>query len=658
MNWVALRNHSYYSLMRSPSSPVKIVERCVQLGLPAVGLTDSGSITGAIAFIKAIKNVCQCGHHKNNHGDTKCYGSHKKCSCIKFEKTKIKPILGSEFFLEDGSYITLFAKNLDGWKTLIALTSEANKQENIHEGQPRIKLEKIAESCKGNLIGLSGLINSQITNNMFGDLNRYKLYLQNSYSDARNLVDKSKYKETVKLAHEYKNMFGKDNFYLETNTRDESFAGSILLSNAIRAIGREANIPCVASGESYYAQPDDFDDQRILLCSSLNVGYDSVDVKISQPGYVGLRKFFNSREYYIPSPDELMGKHTEIEIAHAMQIADQCENYDILSKPRFPVFKCPDGKNPDQYLRELCIKGWKEKISNCVPDDVFPAYKSEIKKELEVIQGAGLSSYFLIVEDYCRAAREMDQLIGPGRGSAAGCLISYLIGITKVDPVKYDLMFERFYNAGRNTADRVSLPDIDVDFENRDQVITYARNKYGTDHVSQMITFSRIQGRAALKEVFRVKYPNISIDEVNKITALLPDEAAIADKLQEMREAGEEPSIIMWALEANSKNLKEFCYIDNDGNLQGEYAPAFRQAVRLEGTKKSQSKHPSGIVISNEPLAEIVPMVYDKTSKQSVAGFEMYDLEDAGITKFDILEVGVLRKLHNVSKFLAGSPLD
>jgi DNA polymerase III alpha subunit len=172
-----------------------------------------------------------------------------------------------------------------------------------------------------------------------------------------------------------------------------------------------------------------------------------------------------------------------------------------------------------------------------------------------------------------------------------------------------------------------------------------------------MITFARIQGKAALKEVFRTKFSDIPFEEVNKITDNLPDEAAISDKLQEMKEAGEEASIIMWALDSNAKALKPFCYIDEAGKLQGEYAPAFRQAVRLEGTKKSQGKHPSGIVIANSSLADIVPMIYDRGSKQSICGFEMEPLESVGAVKFDILGLQVLKKLHDVSRFLSGEPM-
>lgn len=654
MNWAALHNHSHYSLQHSASNPTKIIERAVQAGLKAVALTDKHSMSGLVNFFKNVKSICRCGHHKNSHGDSRCYGNHKKCTCTSFEKTDIKPILGSEFYLTDGSHITTLAKNYQGWKALIALTSAANKQENIYGKQPRISLEEIAKLANGNLMVMSGLYGSQIGNNMFDEMGLFKLPFQKTYAEARSLIIKDKYKKTIELAAQYRDMFGADNFKLEAQSLDrDAFPGGELLANAMRVIANEIGVACVASVSSYYAHPEDADDQRLQICSSLNSDYGGIAAKLSQPAHTGLQRFFTSDKHYMPTPSELLMLHNEEEVANAAEVADQCEAYNILSKPIMPVFDCPNDKNPDEYLKELCIRGWKKKIASKIPGDKLPAYKEQIRTELEVIQGAGLSSYFLIVEDYCRVARDvMGQLLSPGRGSSSGSLLAYLTDITKVDPIKYDLMFERFYNAGRNTAERTSLPDIDTDFEDRDQAIEYVRNKYGAPQVSQMITFGSNKGKGSLKEVFRIKYPDIPFDEVNKITESIPDEAAISDKLQEMKEAGEEPSIIMWALETSSKRLKDFCYLDDNGDLQGEYAPAFKQAIRLEGVKKSQGKHPSGTVISHEPLSNLVPMIYDKGSKQSIAGLEMYDLEDMGICKFDLLETAVLRKLHNVSKFL------
>ena len=214
-------------------------------------------------------------------------------------------------------------------------------------------------------------------------------------------------------------------------------------------------------------------------------------------------------------------------------------------------------------------------------------------------------------------------------------------------------MFDRFYNAGRNTADHISMPDIDVDvpINKREDIIKYIKDKYGHDKVSQMITFNTIKGRGALKDVLRV-YGNISFEEMNKITKNIPDEAKIADELQTMKDETGEASIIRWALENNGDKLKEWCYLDKEGELQGPLAKRFEQAIRLEGVKSNQSKHAAGIAISSKPLGEICPMVYDSRNKQMIAGMEMQDLESIGIIKFDILGVAMLDKIMTIQNLL------
>jgi DNA polymerase-3 subunit alpha len=329
------------------------------------------------------------------------------------------------------------------------------------------------------------------------------------------------------------------------------------------------------------------------------------------------------------------------------------ESYDILNKPALPNFECPKGFNPDEYLRELCRNGWRDKIANNIPKDKQQIYVDRIKEELDVLQGAGLSSYFLIIQDILNNVKSNNWLPGPGRGSAAGCLVSYLIGITAIDPIKYDLLFSRFYNSGRNTADRISMPDIDVDvpINKREEIISYIKNKYGSNKVSQMITYNTMKGRGALKEVLRV-YGNVAFEEMNRITKYIPDEAKIADELQEMKEDTGEASIIRWALENNVDKLKEWCYINEEGELSGPLAKRFEQAIRLEGTKSNQSKHAAGIVISIDELSNVCPMIYDSKNDQLIAGMEMQDLESLGVIKFDILGVAMLDKIMTISDLL------
>ena len=271
-------------------------------------------------------------------------------------------------------------------------------------------------------------------------------------------------------------------------------------------------------------------------------------------------------------------------------------------------------------------------------------YLARVKTEFEVIFKAELSGYFLIVQDIVNYIKEQGWLAGPGRGSAAGCLVSYLLGITEVDPIEYGLIFERFYNEGRNTEDYVSLPDIDVDVpaEHRDEVIDYIRQKYNPENVSQMITFGRLQGRAALKEVLRINEA-VSFAEMNEITQNIPNEADISDQL----EIADEKSIIRWALMNESENLKKWCKINEDQTLDGDLASMFEQAINIEGTNKSQGKHAAGVIISQHKLKDVCPMVKDKTGNL-IAAFEMNDLESQGHVKFDILGIDLLSKIMDI----------
>ena len=428
----------------------------------------------------------------------------------------------------------------------------------------------------------------------------------------------------------------------------------IEITNYIRHLGEITKTKVVCTPDAYYCNSEDCVDQRILLCNKLKTTMANINQKIlNNEDVIPSHIFFKSNNFYILSPKEMDAIHNKEEIDNTNVISDMCDNYSILNNPVIPDFNCPNNSNPDEYLRELCRIGWKDKIVESIPKDKHPEYVERIKYELEVLQGAGLSSYFLIVRDIVDYVRRMDWLPGPGRGSACGCLASYLIGITSIDPIKYNLIFERFYNSGRNTSNHISMPDIDVDvpINKREDIINYIRDKYGKDNVSQMITFNTLKGRGALKEVLRV-HDNISFEEMNRITKFIPDEAKIADELQEMKDDTGESSIIRWALENNVENLKEWCYISEDGSLAGRLAKRFEQAIRIEGTKSNQSKHAAGVIISSSKLKSICPMIYDTKNKQTIAGMEMKDLEGLGIIKFDILGVALLDKIMAISDMI------
>ena len=422
-------------------------------------------------------------------------------------------------------------------------------------------------------------------------------------------------------------------------------------------LGQSSYIASQALRPTYYTNKSDALLHRTLLCSSLKTTLPDIKRKIKNgevPDHI--TRFFSSDTFFLPNKEEvteiLLDECTHQQVSEVSDIIDACEYYDILSKPSLPVFFCPDNQTEEVMLKALCREGWKDLListGKVEEEDAKATYTERFHNEIQVIKDANLFGYFLIVWDIVRFVGEQGWLSGPGRGSSAGCLISYLMGITKVDPIEYGLLFERFYNSGRNTGDHISLPDIDIDVpgKKRDEIIGYLKDKYGHGNVSQMITFGRLQGRSALKEVLRINKA-CSFGEMNEITKSLPNEADISDQLQEMDE--EDRSIIRWALINNPEQLRDFCFINSRGELDGDYAEFFDQAIRIEGTFKSQGKHPAGIVISRSQLKTVCPMVNQKHGKEKIAGLEMSDLESLGHVKFDVLGINLLDKLMKIQE--------
>lgn len=618
-NYVPLHVHSHYSLLDGLSKPDQIANRCHDIGATACALTDHGNIAGSVQFFSAMK------------------------------KKGIKPILGCEIYIchqdaaiqskenYDLSHFLVLAKNLRGWKKLISLVSTSNSPEFFYR-KPRLNIERLGEYAGDDLIGICGHLGSVIADKMIVD----NKFVDDWKNQGLSVIDK------------FKDIFGQDNFFLESQLMDmENTPLQIELTKKIRSLAQLSKTKVICTPDAHYCTKDDAVDQRVLLCNNLKTTFAEIQRKTSAGQDVGMSCFFNSDNFHILSQEEINELHTEEEIENTKLVESICEDYDILHKPMLPPFDCPNN-DPDEFLRELCRRGWRQKISKVIPEDNQGPYLDRIKYELEVLQGAGLSSYFLIVQDIVNYVRHNSWLPGPGRGSAAGCLVSYLIGITSIDPIRYNLIFDRFYNAGRNTKDRVSMPDIDVDvpINKRENIIEYIKGKYGHDKVSQMITFNTMKGRGALKDVLRV-YGNVTFEEMNRITKHIPDEAKIADELQEMKEEYGEASIIRWALENNPDELKDWCFLDENTNeLQGPLAKRFEQAIRLEGTKSNQSKHAAGVVIGQEPLKDICPMVYDSKNDQLIAGMEMQDLESIGVIKFDILGIAMLDKIMTIQDLL------
>jgi|TARA_R110001583_G_scaffold49462_2_gene154932 DNA polymerase III subunit alpha len=619
MTYAPLHVHSEYSLLSGLSQTKHIAGRLEEIGVEACALTDYGTVSGAVDFQKIISG-------------------------------NFKPILGCDFYLSEQEATlkepsnekltnqVVLAKDIEGWKKLLSLVSESNKPEHFYR-KPRLGFEQFLErvSGSGKVISFSGQIGSRLAN-IVSESGDWK-------------------KEGIKEVERMQEVFGKGNFYIEIqliNSLVNQKAKEI--GEKLREISIATGIPCVATPDSHYCKREDAHDQRVLLCTGARKSVGQIQGGIKEGLHKDISPFFESENFHLPSYEDMKEFHTGEELANTLDIASQCSEYNILGPPNPPVFDCPQGMSPNDYLRYLCREGWTTKMGHIDKDHAqFQDYGSRVNKEIKIFTETNLSSYFLIVRDIIQYADTRGYLTGPGRGSAAGCIVSYLMDITKIDPIPYDLIFERFYNAGRNAGEHVSMPDIDIDVpkHSRNDIIEYVKNKYGKDNVAQIITFQTLKGRAALKRVMAAR-GNIGFDEQNTITSHILDEAKIADELQDMKDELGTSSVITWALENKTDKLKDWCYVDDNGNLQGRFAKIFEQAIRLEDTKIIQSKHAAGVVISPQPIYDVCPMVLDREEKNLLAGFEGPSCEDVGLLKLDVLGIKMLDKVMEIPNILMG----
>lgn len=601
-----LRNHSHYSLLHSTSRSNDIASICKKQGWGYAGITDMSSVSGCVNFIKSCKSQ------------------------------DIIPIIGSELILDNGSRITLICKNNNAWTSLLKIISIANSPENFNE-TPRIPFDDLIQNinCE-NFICIDGYVGSLL----FSKVMTSNECIFDTLDDEgiTNCLVENHLQIAKDHVKQMRNIF--ESYFLEINNIDhESYPVTKVMSSIVKSLDTDITIPDTSS---FYPERKDAVDHRVLICTKLKTTMKKLDQKIAEKKDLESLKFIRSSNYYIKSFDFLKDNYDNISVENISNIPNLIDKIDILSKPKLPAFKTPDATSEDEYLKQLCRNGWRKLIMDRVDPSKFDAYKDRVLKELEVIKKANLAGYFLIVQDYVNHFRDLGCLVGPARGSGGGSLVCYLTGITLIDPIEYGLLFERFYNEGRNTEDHVSLPDIDVDFppDYRDDVIQYLKDKYGESRVCQMLTFGKLAGRSIIKEVLRVN-ESCGFEQMNQITDKIPNEAAISDLLEEM----ENPSVIRWALENDKNALIDYCWIDDDGKLQGEYAKAFEQAMRMEGIFKTQGKHAAGVVIASDDLQEICPMVKSSRSSEQIAGMEMGDLEAIGCVKFDILGVNLLKKI-------------
>lgn len=591
-NFLVYHIHTSMSLLDGIIKPEKLAKRCKELGYSHVMISDHGNLSGFIKFANAMKKegIIACL-------GTEMYLCHQDPTVQNADNRKL-------------FHMVVCSKDKDSWIKLVKAVSESNRPENLYY-KPRLNHEKLA-----NIIGDSCFIFSGHPGSYLWDFKTV-----------------SEIKEGINYL---KGLFG-NNLCLELQRfiRDPEVDSHIDL--LIQA-GKETGTPAKACIDAHYTSKEDVEIHRIVLCSNLHKTLPQINRMKSEDKPMGV--FFEKDYFYVPSIEEMKEfGHTDEELDMS-DITSNIKSFDLQEKPRLPQFI----DNEKEYFTEQCRSGFRNKKKVTWGKD----YVERVKYELDVLNNAELAGYFLIVADYINWAKNKGILVGPARGSSLGSLVCFLLNITSIDPIPHNLDFERFYNESRNTPGNISLPDIDTDFpaNRREEVIEYIREKYGKDKVCQIATFGTLKGKAALKEVFRV-CEVCDFETINLITKPMPNEADIADELEEQ---GEE-SIISWCLRNQPKMFQDYCYIEGE-EFKGEYAKYFQIAIELEGIHKSQGKHAAGLIVSGEPLADIVPLIYDKKTGEAIVALDKKDAEKIGLVKFDILGLSCLDKLMSINNLL------
>ena len=578
VKFVHLHVHSHYSLLDGLAKIDDLITQTKKLEMDTIALTDHGNLYGAIEFYKKAK------------------------------KAGIKPIIGAEVYVapfghlnkrpkvdEKRFHLGLLVKNQTGWKNLIQLVTKSYLEGFYYK--PRVDLELLEKHHEG-LICLSGCFS--------GELSR--------------TLKNGRLEEAEEVAKKYKSIFGED-YYLEIQPHTKELYPSIL------KIAEKFSIPIVGTQDVHYVSRDDKFAHEILLAVQTNS-------KIDDEDRLSLKNF----DISLRSPEEMLHEFKEIPDAfiNTARIAEKCNLEIELGKTLLPKFILPEGEaSSDNYLLNLV----NEKISNRFRE-ITPEIKNRLEIELDVIRKTGFADYFLIVQDFVNWAKNHGIIVGPGRGSAAGSIISYILGITNIDPLKYDLLFERFLNP-----DRIQVPDIDIDFTDtrRDEVVAYVRDKYGADRVAQIITFGTMMARAAVRDTGRaLGFPYAFCDQIAK---LIPVNTPIKQTLELVPELKTQ-----YAENADTKRLLD-------------------AAMRLEGVARHASVHACGVVIAPEPLVNLVPLQKAPQGENTViTQFEMHSIEDLGLLKMDFLglknltiiekALRLIKETKNVSVDIDNLPLD
>ena len=598
---VLLDGKSHFSIKQVYGSPAYLVENAKKLGYTSLGLTDYNSISGCIEFSSECK------------------------------KQGLKPILGCTFSIQNEGTVTVLAKNLYGWKSLIKLVSLSYTKgffDEVNE-RPYISLEKLKE-FGADLIFLIGVPGDIVHNRIFSRSCVHKTRLE--------IINEITLDPLEALKDVY-NSISPLTCYVGLSSNSNDY------TNWFNEVARDSDLPSVIVGNSHYPFVEDHLYLKLLICSKLKSTMNRWE-KNAEENQPGLLKF-KENCWSIPTNSHISAIFTEDEIKRTEELGNSIEEYNVLSPPKLPKFSTPNGQTPNEYLTELCREGWRKLINGTSKVDSpekQKVYVDRVKYELGVIEEANLSSYFLIVADFIKFIYDNGWRTSPSRGSAGGCLISYLIGITKIDPIEYGLIFERFYSSAR----KGSMPDIDVDMppEHREAVINYIRNKYGKDKVGHLVTYAQMKGATAIKEVLRIN-DVCGYEIMNEITKAIPEEGKIMDEM----EATGEDSILLFTLKYKPDKLKDWVRFEQD-TVVGDYARWFSEAIKLEGTISSTGKHASAIVIYESPLAEVCPMINDKSGEEPLIGYEMKACEKVGCVKLDCLGLTSISKILMINDIL------
>lgn len=582
MSFVGLHIHSDYSLLDGASQLPALIDRAMELEMKAIALTDHGVMYGAIELIKVCRNK------------------------------GIKPIIGNEMYVINGDikekknyrkyHQVVLAKNTQGYHNLVKLTSISHLEGIQGKGifaRPCINKE-LLQTYKEGLIVTSACLGGEIPQAILaGDYQRAK-----------------------EVAQWYQQTFGED-FYLEI--QDHGSKEDRIVNLGILNLSRQFNINIVATNDSHFISCADVEAHDALLCIQTGKLI-SEDKRLRYSGTEYLKSAAEMRQLFRDHlPDEVI----EIAINNTLEVAEKIQPYNIMGESRLPEYPIPQGHTSDSYLEEIAWCGLQQRLKSHSINEIDPVYKERLEYELKMLQKMGFSTYFLVVWDYIKYARDNNIPVGPGRGSAAGSLVAYSLQITNIDPVHHGLLFERFLNP-----ERKSMPDIDTDFciERREEMLAYVTQKYGKSNVAQIITFNRMTSKAVLKDVARVL--NIPYGEADRMAKLIPVSRGKPTPLQVMiSEATPSP---------------EF-------KARYEEDPEVRRwldmAIRIEGTNKTFGVHAAGVVISSQPLDEIVPLQRNNEGAV-ITQYFMEDLETLGLLKMDFLGLKNLTTIQKTAELI------